>query len=146
MKRKRRSDKGLLIKGSLEKIPSDVIEDASFRKKLREMMKGWSGIYALYKDDKVYYVGQASSSFWRLWSHFKRDSHVGKWNKFSVFRFKRIRYLDDLELLLLHISKPKGNKNIGRIPKDSELTNILRKEIHEAKKKAQRIERAIRGQ
>ena len=109
-------------------------------------MKGWFGIYALYKDDKGYYVGQASSSFWRLWSHFKRDSHVGKWNKFSVFRFKRIRYLDDLELLLLHISKPKGNKNIGRIPKDSELTNILRKEIHEAKKKAQRIERAIRGQ
>ena len=34
MKRKRRSDKGLLIKGSLEKIPSDVIEDAFFRKKL----------------------------------------------------------------------------------------------------------------
>ena len=132
-----------LIKGSLEKIPAEVIEDASFRKKLRQIMMGWSGVYVLYKDDDVYYIGKASSSFWRLWRHFRRDRHVGKWNKFSVFRFK-IGNLTALETLLLHISKPKGNKSIPRIPRDMELTRILRKEVNEARKKAQRIEKAIR--
>ena len=53
MKNKRKNNKSLLIKGALEKIPAEVIEDEAFRKKLRNMMKGWSGIYALYKDDRV---------------------------------------------------------------------------------------------
>ena len=57
MKNKRKNNKSLLIKGALEKIPAEVIEDEAFRKKLRNMMKGWSGIYALYKDDRVYYIG-----------------------------------------------------------------------------------------
>ncbi|MEK6895962.1 MAG: GIY-YIG nuclease family protein [Nanoarchaeota archaeon] len=145
MKNKRKNNKSLLIKGALEKIPAEVIEDEAFRKKLRNMMKGWSGIYALYKDDRVYYIGKATSSFWRLWGHFRRDRHVGKWNKFSVFRFKRIRYLDDLESLLLHISKPKGNRAVARIPKDMALTSLLRKEIKESRKRAQKIEKAIKS-
>ena len=142
--RKRKSNKGLLIKGSLERIPADIIDDPAFRKELRRMMKGWAGIYALYKNDKLYYVGLATSSFWRLWGHFKRDRHVGKWNKFSVYRFKRIKYLKDLETLILHISKPRGNHTIGRIPKDMELTRILRKYVKDFRKRAQKIERAIR--
>lgn len=44
VKRKKKSNKGLLIKGSLEKIPAEVIEDETFRRRLREMMKGWAGI------------------------------------------------------------------------------------------------------
>ena len=143
VKKIKKNNKSLLIKGSLERIPAEVIEDASFRKRLRQTMKGWSGIYALYKKDRVYYVGKATSSFWRLWGHFKRDRHKGKWDRFSVFRFKKIRYLGDLETLILHISKPKGNRNVPRIAKDMELTNILRKEVTEARKKAQRIEKAI---
>ena len=140
---KQKTDRGLLIKGSLEKIPADVIEDENFRKRLRDMMRGWSGIYALYKDDKLYYVGLATTSFWRLWSHFKRDRHAKKWNKFSVYRFKRVRYLKDLETLILHISKPKGNRTIGTIPRDTELTRMLRKEVTGYRKKAEKIEKAL---
>ncbi|MFH1631368.1 MAG: GIY-YIG nuclease family protein, partial [Candidatus Aenigmatarchaeota archaeon] len=110
----------------------------------REIMKGWSGIYVLYKDDKVYYIGKATSGFWRLWSHFKRSKHVGKWDKFSIFRF-RTGNLTALETLILHISKPKGNKSIPRIPKDMELTKVLGNEVKEARKKAQKIEKAIKG-
>ena len=138
-----KSNKGLLIKGSLERIPAETIEDQTFRKKLRELMKGWAGIYALYKGTDLYYVGLAKSSFWRLWGHFKRDHHAGKWDNFSVFRFKKVRYLKDLETLLLHVSKPSGNKVKGRIPKDYELTQILKKEATEFRKTAERIEKAI---
>jgi hypothetical protein len=140
----KKSNKGVLIKGSLEKIPAEVIEEEAFRRKLRQIMRGWAGIYALYKDDKLYYVGLATSSFWRLWGHFKKDRHSGKWNKFSVYRFKRIRYLKDLETLILHVSKPRGNRTIGRIPKDLELTEMLRKEVEEHRKKAEKIEKAIK--
>lgn len=141
---KRKGNRGLLIKGSLERIPAGTIEDAAFRKRLRKMMRGWAGIYALYRDDKLYYVGLAKSSFWRLWGHFKRDHHAGKWNNFSVFRFKKVRYLKDLETLILHISKPKGNKVRGTIPKDYELTRELRKEATVFRKKAEKIENAIK--
>ncbi|MBU2477435.1 GIY-YIG nuclease family protein [Candidatus Micrarchaeota archaeon] len=144
MSKKKRSNRGLLIKGSLEKIPAETIEDETFRKKLRELMLGWAGIYVLYKDDKLYYVGLATSSFWRLWGHFKRDRHAGKWNKFSVFRFKKVAYLKDLETLILHISKPKGNRTIGTIPKDFELTKTLRKKATEYRKSAEKIENAIK--
>lgn len=144
MSRIKREKQGLLIKGALEKIPVEVIEDATFRKRLREIMKGWSGIYALYKDDKVYYVGKSINDFWRLWRHYQRDRHVGKWDKFSVFRFKT-KNLPALETLVLHISKPKGNKAIPRIPKDVELTKILKNEVKQARKTAQRIEKAIKG-
>lgn len=142
--KKKGKSKLLLIKGSLEKIPAEVMEEESFRKTLREIMKDWSGIYVLYKDDKIYYIGKATSGFWRLWNHFKRSKHSGKWNKFSIFRF-RTKNLIDIETLLLRISKPKGNKSIPRIPKDMELTKILKKEMKESRKKAQSIEKALKG-
>jgi hypothetical protein len=145
MSKKKKSTKGILIKGSLERIPAEVIEEEAFRKTLRNMMKDWSVIYALYKDDKPYYVGLATKGFWRLWRHFKRDRHAGKWNKFSVYRFKRVKYLKDLEMLILHISKPKGNKTIGKIPKDYELTRNLRREVQEYRRTSQKIEKAIKG-
>lgn len=146
MKRNKKEEKiikRLLIKGSVEKIPQETIEDESFRKYLRKVMKDWCGIYVLYKGDEVYYVGQTNSSFWRLWTHFKRSANAGKWDKFSVFRFNA-KHLDSIETLLLHISKPKGNTNIPRIPKDREFTNVLRKEAKEARRKAIKLERAIR--
>lgn len=144
MAKKHRSKKGLLIKGSFDKIPVEVIEDEAFRKKLRELMKGWSGIYALYSKDKLYYVGLATSSFWRLWNHFKKDRHKGKWDKFSLFRIKRVGYLKDLETLILQISKPKGNKVVGKIPRDLEITSIIRSLISDHRKTAEKIEKALR--
>ena len=143
MKKEIKNKNALLIKGSLEKIPSEVMVDESFRKKLRTIMKDWSGIYVLYKDDKVYYIGKATSGFWRLYGHFKRTKHIGKWNKFSIFRFKT-RNLTAIETLLLHVSKPKGNTSIPRIAKDMELTNVLRKEIKDARIKAHKLEKAIK--
>jgi len=142
--KKNTNNKGVLIKGSVEKIPQEMIEDESFRKYLRKVMKDWCGIYVLYKDEEVFYVGQTNSSFWRLWTHFKRSANAGKWNKFSVFKLKA-EHLDDLESLILHISKPKGNTNIPRIPKDREFTTAIKREAKEARKKAQRLERAIQN-
>jgi len=48
-KRKEIITKGSLIKGMSKKLPSDILENPVFRKRLKEIMKGYSGIYALKK-------------------------------------------------------------------------------------------------
>ena len=59
-----------------------------------------SGIYVLRKDSDVYYVGLASSLRKRLADHLD-DHHRKKWE---------VKYLKELETLLIRVSKPRGNK------------------------------------
>src|SRR5580693_2459412 len=61
-KHKRRSGaRGALIKGMTKSLPSEILGDPVFEEKLTELLRGHSGIYVLYKDDSVYYVGLARS-------------------------------------------------------------------------------------
>ena len=122
---KRKSSKGNLIKGMTKKLPYEILNDPAFTKKLQELMKGYAGIYALYKSDKLYYVGLTKDLFGRISWH-KRDRHAGKWNKFIIFRIKRVGYLKDIETIIHHIVKTKGNKVRGRVPIDSDLNKVLR--------------------
>ena len=81
--KKRKPTKGKLIKGMTKKLPYEILSDPSFTKKLRELMKGYAGIYALYKENKLYYVGLTGNLFGRIRWHLK-DRHAGKWNKFKL--------------------------------------------------------------
>ena len=123
--------KGSLISGVLEKIPSRYFEAVG--KELRSILRKQPGIYALYKDDSIYYIGLASNLFARIKRHLK-DRHTNKWNNFSLFIVKRVRMLKDFETSLIRIAKPKGNKRLGRIQKHGELKSILRKSIREKKR------------
>ncbi|MEM5854309.1 MAG: GIY-YIG nuclease family protein [Candidatus Aenigmatarchaeota archaeon] len=123
-----------------KKLPSSILEDPIFEEKLKELMKGYSGIYALYKRDELYYVGLTKNLHGRIKWHL-RDRHVGKWDKFVIFRIKKIRYLKDIETLIVNIAEPKGNRVRGKVPKDYNLNYILKdllrkkeKEICELKK------------
>ncbi|MEM7814405.1 MAG: GIY-YIG nuclease family protein [Candidatus Aenigmatarchaeota archaeon] len=68
-----------------KKLPSSILEDPIFEEKLKELMKGYSGIYALYKGDELYYVGLTKNLHGRIRWHL-RDRHAGKWDKFVIFR------------------------------------------------------------
>ncbi|MEW6470582.1 MAG: GIY-YIG nuclease family protein, partial [Bacteroidota bacterium] len=68
-KRKKKSSKGALIKGMSKKIPKIMLDDISFRNRMKDILRGYSGIYALYNGHKLYYVGLAKDLFWRLHSH-----------------------------------------------------------------------------
>jgi hypothetical protein len=51
-KRKKRTTKGALIKGMTKKLPSEILGNPVFKKRLKEIMKGYSGIYALYRKER----------------------------------------------------------------------------------------------
>ena len=84
---KRLPRKGALVKGMTRRLPSEILDNTVFRQGLRETMKGFSGIYALYKKDKLYYVGLTTNLFGRIKWHMK-DRHAGKWDSFVIFRIK----------------------------------------------------------
>ncbi len=141
--RPKRSNKGALIKGMSKRLPAELLGDSSFRDGLQNIMRGYAGVYALYKKDKLYYVGLATNLYWRLRSH-TRNKHKGKWNYFAIFRVNRVRFLKDMETLLLQVAKPPGNSVTGHLQRDADLTRVLKKIHREKVSGLRRIERAWR--
>ena len=130
--------RGSLLKGVLERIQKEsfeVIADA-----IEKTMKGESGIYALYKKDRLYYVGLARNLKGRVKKH-TRDRHAKKWDNFSIYTIKQAKYLGDVETIILRIGKPQGNKQSGRIRNIRALQKILDKEV---KKKARDAKKEVR--
>src|SRR5689334_19987974 len=96
VKPRRRPTKGALIKGVSQQLPRELLSEPTFREELRVLMRGYSGLYVLYKRDRLYYIGLARDLFWRLHSH-TRDKHRHKWDRFAIYRIARVRYLKDIE-------------------------------------------------
>lgn len=103
-----------LVSEYIERMSGDILEDR-YRPQLAELIRGHSGIYALYKDDDLYYVGLAIDLMRRVDQHLK-DRHRGAWNGFSVYLTARDEHLKPLESLLLRVFRPSGNQQGGRLP------------------------------
>src|SRR5215510_1547209 len=84
-KRRKRTTKGALIKGMTRLLPSEILASPVFRRELQRLMRGHSGIYALYKKTKPYYIGLTKNLFGRVSGHLK-DRHEGQWDHFRIFR------------------------------------------------------------
>lgn len=141
-RRKKNSTKGALIKGMSERLPINLLDEHAFRQGLKEIMSGYAGVYALYKGRRLYYIGLASNLFWRLHTH-TRDKHKGRWNHFSIFRIGRVRYLKDIETLLLRVAAPKGNRVTGHLRKDANLSHVLKTVAKQQARTLKRIRRVI---
>ncbi len=139
---KRKSNKGALVKGVSKKLPVDILGEPSFKVGLKEITRGYSGIYIMYKRKKLYYVGLAKDLYWRLVSHTK-DRHRGKWDSFAIFRVGRVRYLKDIESLLLQVASPPGNSLSGHFHRDSDLTNVLKSIQREQVRRLNRIRKVL---
>jgi hypothetical protein len=78
--------------------------------------------YALYKGERLYYVGLASDLRWRLHQHLN-DHHGQSWDRFSVYFTIGEKHLKELETLILHITgKSPGNKVKGNYVLDVALS------------------------
>lgn len=117
-----------LVLGYVERISSTVFAD--FPKQLTELAHGKHGVYALYKGDRLYYVGLATNLRNRIKQHLK-DKHSGKWNRFSLYLVRKEEHIKELESLILRIADPKGNSTKGRLPGADNLLNPLRSAILE---------------
>src|SRR5438094_371188 len=100
-----------LVCQHLENIGRTALE--RYQKIIRRYVHGRHGVYALYKRDKLYYVGLAGNLSWRLKHHLK-DRHGESWDKFSVYLTIGDSHLRELESLVLRITMPKGNKQKGK--------------------------------
>jgi len=131
-RKKRRRARGLVV-GHLERVSGDVFVNRSDA--ITELAGNRPGIYALYKNNVLYYVGLARKLRLkgRVKSHL-RDRHAGKWNAFSMYFVRSERYLKDLESLAIRIAYPKGNKARGKFGGAPDLRRMLRKKmLHSAR-------------
>ena len=132
-KKKRKTthtQKGALVKGFLEK--KDRMGFKLLLPRYRDVIGDSSGIYALYKGKKLYYVGIAQNLLGRV-DHHTRDKHKNRWDKVSFFVIDKHRFSKDIETVILRIVEPKGNGTRGKFEKHHELQDKLNKIRREMK-------------
>ncbi len=127
-----RSNKGQLVSQHLENISRKALED--YQDILKEYVKGRHGVYALYRNSHLYYVGLASNLRNRLKTHLK-DRHAQTWDSFSVYLTIKDSHLHELETLILKIASPKGNKQSGNFINAQNLKPVLKKAVTKAQQK-----------
>ena len=115
-----------LVTQYLEGISGSALD--KYQKVIREYVKRRHGIYALYRRDRLYYVGLATNLKNRL-NHHLKDKHKGRWDRFSVYLTIGDTHLKELESLVLRIVQPKGNSQRGRFKKAQDLKGKLAGEI-----------------
>ena len=115
-----------LVLQHLEDIFWKVLEE--YPKIIKNMIKGKWGVYALYKRNKLYYVGLANNLMNRLQNHLK-DRHHGAWDRFSVYLTIKSLHIKELESLLIRVTDPPGNKIKGKFLSSKGLRPELNKEM-----------------
>lgn len=127
-----RSSKGQLVSQHLENISRQALE--KYQGILKEYVKGRHGVYALYRNGNLYYVGLASNLRNRLKAHLK-NRHAQTWDSFSVYLTINDSHLHELETLILKIASPKGNKISGNFIKAQNLKPVFKKAVTKAQQK-----------
>ena len=100
------------VSGYFERVSWKVLD--KHRPIIKLMIRGYAGVYALYKGEKLYYVGLANNLMGRV-NHHLKDSHKGKWDRFSVYLTTDKAHMRPLEALMLRVINPVGNKVKGKL-------------------------------
>ncbi len=115
-----------LVTGHLEKVRGLLLAEYSIQ--VRDLIRHQAGVYALYRKERLYYVGLAKDLPRRLKQHL-RDRHNRKWDKFSVYLTADDGHTKELESMLLRIAKPPGNKQSGKFVSSCNLWSQLNRTI-----------------
>ena len=128
MARKKKRGTRAIIQGYLEKIGAKVFDD--FSSVITDLIKGRQGIYALFKKDRLYYVGLARNLKSRIKAH-KRDQHQNKWTHFSLYIIRKEGHIKEIESLVLRIAYPKGNIIRGKLKQAKDLRPLLKSRLRD---------------
>jgi len=121
-----------LVVQHLEGVAGEVLDKSP--EVIRDFIRGKNGVYALYRDGRLYYVGLARNLRSRLRSHM-RDRHSEKWNRFSIYLTESDEHLKELEALILRIAEPPGNRVTGKFIDSQDLRYELRRRLRESEKR-----------
>jgi len=115
-----------LVCQHLENISRDALE--KHQRIIKQYVRRRNGVYALYRKEKLYYVGLAKNLRSRLKSHL-HDRHGTSWDRFSVYLTIGEQHLRELESLILRIVQPKGNKQKGKFPKSEDIRRRFARDV-----------------
>jgi hypothetical protein len=121
-----------LLVQRLENVSRDLF--ARYAPVVREHVRGKTGIYALYRNNKLYYVGLASDLRSRLKAHI-RNRHSGNWDTFSLYLTGTGEHIRELEALLLRITMPTGNRVKSRLAHAEDLRPVFKRWVEESHQK-----------
>ena len=138
MMKKRKQD-SMILTGKLEKMSKKIFSGKEYKKIINKRIGNRSGVYALYDDKELYYVGRASDLATRVNDHLK-NKHSALWTHFSVY-FTEAK--NDLEAVIIAIAKPKGNttKPKLKLKEEKKLKTLINQDIQ----KSQKEERELLG-
>ena len=142
-KRKKHSTKGALIKGMSKRLPISILDSPIFEQHLKDIMRRFAGVYALFHKNHLYYVGLSTNLLGRIQGH-RKDRHKGKWDEFTIFRIHRVKFLKDLETLLQNVVETRGNTQTGKVPSDANFNHALHRILREHKKSVRTLEKALK--
>jgi hypothetical protein len=115
-----------LVCQHLEGVARDLLRD--YPEIIRALARDHNGLYALYRGDRLCYVGLASNLRRRLSQHL-RDHLGGDWDRFSLYLTVDGQHLQEMEALFLRISKPQGNRARPRLRQSQDLSPELERRI-----------------
>ena len=124
-----RKHKVNLVSQYLENISRKAL--VKYQNIIKKYVRGRHGVYALYRNNKLYYVGLASNLKNRL-NHHLHDRHAKAWDSFSVYFTVGGEHLHELETLLLRIIDKKGNRQKGKFGKADNLNRKVRSDFKKA--------------
>jgi len=102
------------VKSTKRKIIEDhedlvSINDKEAWKRVPSSRNHGSGVYALYNNYGLYYIGKANTSLKsRLRRH--KQTKKKKWNRYSWYQTKNYAHAKELESILLRLVNPPANK------------------------------------
>lgn len=120
--RKRKPKREALVRQHLENVSRELLE--VHRDVVKNLIGRNSGIYALYKGKKLYYVGLASALRSRLDGHLK-NRHGKAWDRFSVYLTIKDQHLREIEALMHRIASPPGGKQKGKLAASSDMRRLV---------------------
>ena len=120
------SPNSILVCQHLERISRKALED--YQEIIRDYVRKRHGVYALYRKDRLYYVGLARNLRNRLRTHL-RDRHGKSWDRFSIYLTIQDSHIREIESLILRILRPRGNTISGKLSKAENLIRRFKKDI-----------------
>lgn len=123
---KRRSSS--LVEGHLERISSRAFD--AYSEQITRLMSRRHGVYALYKGNRLYYVGLATDLRNRI-KHHLRDRHAKRWDRFSLYLVGKSDHLKELETLMVRMASPRGNIQAGKLPGSRHMVRELERLVRE---------------
>jgi hypothetical protein len=131
-RRTRRRRRDALVYAHLENVSRDLLEQHP--DVVRDFIGRNAGVYALYRRNRLYYVGLANALRHRLKAHVK-NRHGDSWDSFSIYLTIKDQHLREIEALMLRLARPSGARQRGRLAQSRDLRRSIRGAIRQKQNK-----------